>query len=160
MFIHETAVQRQVPPFGVSDRAIKETVQTTLERIARQGEITIVCVDEKTITAINDQYRGKNKPTDVISFGYTDDDPDAPIVLGDIFLCIPILQKQAQEAGISKREECLRMLIHGVLHICGYDHMNQDDAIRMFTVQEEILESCLGRTPKGSDVFVARTSQS
>jgi len=101
-------------------------------------------VGERLITSLNRKYRKKNKSTDVLSFsskeGFgVEDDSD----WGDIFICVPIVEKQAKEQKISFKEECLRMIIHGVLHLAGYDHITKKEEKEMFGLQEKILRTCL-----------------
>ena len=105
-------------------------------------DITIVTLDE--IHRINKEYRNIDRPTDVISFE-ADIDEDIPFdeednYAGDIFLCIDKVYEQALSYGHSVEREFAFLLCHGVLHLHGYDHMNEEDEKKMFAKQEEILE--------------------
>ncbi len=90
---------------------------------------------------LNNQYRGKNTTTDVLSFSLQEGISlsGSNNELGDIFISVPQIKRQAHRLHISVREEFIRMLIHGVLHILGYDHEKEKDAKRMFSIQEKFL---------------------
>lgn len=92
---------------------------------------------------LNRKYRGKNRPTDVLSFSRLEGGPPAgPVVdVGDIVLCPSVIRIQAREFGVPYHEELARMLIHGVLHIFGFDHeRSKAEATRMLRLQETLLK--------------------
>ena len=99
--------------------------------------------------AMNRQTRGIDRPTDVLSFNPAEAPvawprfPGAADDLGDLFLCVPYIRRQARRFGVPYREEFLRMLVHGVLHLLGYDHTTKKDAQRMFAVQEATVQERL-----------------
>ena len=88
------------------------------------AELSILFVGDKKMTELNSAYRGKNKTTDVLSFeaGIPVDIQEGPHILGDIVISIPKAESQAQTANIEFYDELCRLLIHGVLHLTGYDH--------------------------------------
>ena len=104
----------------------------------------IIIVNEDKIHEINKKYRNIDKPTDVISFALEDDDTminlDDIRVLGDIYICIEKVISQSKEYGHSFERELTFLAIHGLLHLLGYDHMNKEDEIKMFSKQEEVLK--------------------
>jgi probable rRNA maturation factor len=71
---------------------------------------------------LNARYRGIAKPTDVLSFPMIEADSDSPAILGDIVVCVPKVLSQAKEYGVAFYDELLRLLLHGLLHLLGYDH--------------------------------------
>ncbi len=86
---------------------------------------------------MNHQYRGRSGPTDVLSFS-----PVEGGDLGELAFCMEVLKRQALAAGHSLREEILMMLVHGFLHLLGYDHETSErDACRMFRLQAKLLGS-------------------
>lgn len=104
--------------------------------------VSIHLVDEKKIKTLNKEHRKINKVTDVLSFplceiGEIGDRRYKEV--GDVFLCIPRIKKQAKEYGVSFEEEFRRMLTHGVLHLLGFDHQDKKEAKRMFDLQEKII---------------------
>ena len=102
----------------------------------------IIIVDDCYIHDLNKQYRGIDRPTDVISFALEDDktfiDMDFK-VLGDIYISIDTAKKQALNYGHSLKRELSFLTIHGILHLLGYDHQNEEDEKKMFDLQELIL---------------------
>lgn len=103
----------------------------------------IIIIDNSTIHEINKEYRGKDAPTDVISFALEDDktviEPDGVRILGDIYISIDKVHEQALEYGHSFKRELSFLAVHGLLHLLGYDHMEKKDEEIMFKKQEEVL---------------------
>lgn len=119
------------------------------ENINDEAEISINFVTNNEIQEINRDYRGKDTPTDVISFAMQesvegeleiiDEDMDIPETLGDIIISIEKAKEQAEEYNHSYERELGFLAVHGLLHLLGYDHMNEQDEKKMFARQEEIL---------------------
>ena len=92
------------------------------------------------IQVINNTYRGKNMPTDVISFAYNETENFGPVnVLGDIIISIDRVKEQAEDYGHSVEREFYYVLCHGMLHLLGYDHIEENDKKIMRKREEEIL---------------------
>ncbi|TDW14678.1 putative rRNA maturation factor [Breznakia blatticola] len=112
--------------------------------------VSVIFVDDKQIHEINQSYRNIDRPTDVISFALLDD-PDFllpemdEIELGDIFISIDTCKRQAVEYGHSFKRELCFLFTHGLLHLFGYDHMNEEDETKMFTLQREILDEIVDK---------------
>ena len=107
------------------------------------GVVNIIIVDNKKIKEINKEYRNIDRETDVISFALEDDNTfiELPIrVLGDIYISIDKVKSQASEYGHSEVREICFLTVHGILHLLGYDHMNKDDELVMFSKQDRILD--------------------
>ena len=105
--------------------------------------LNIIIVDNEYIHKINREYRGVDRETDVISFALEDDDTfvKLPIrVLGDIYISIDRVKSQALEYGHSETREISFLTVHGILHLLGYDHMNEEDEKKMFGLQNELLD--------------------
>lgn len=119
------------------------------EKIAQEAEISINIVTDSEIQEINRNYRGKDSPTDVISFAMQEtiegemeikgDTVDFPLILGDIIISIDRAKEQAAEYNHSFAREMGFLCVHGLLHLLGYDHMNEADEKIMFQKQDEIL---------------------
>jgi probable rRNA maturation factor len=110
-------------------------------------ELSINLVGEGRIKALNKKYLGKNRKTDVLSFPLTGRrDVKLPqkssiIALGDIFICLPVAKKQALEKGESLDQRLALLVIHGLLHLLGYEHeKSSEKAKEMYQLQEEILK--------------------
>ena len=95
-------------------------------------ELSIALVDIAEMTQLNSEYRGKEGPTDVLSFECDElcdvIDPDEPIMLGDVVIAPEVAEAQAAEFGHTVEEELNLLLVHGVLHLLGYDHEDDADA--------------------------------
>lgn len=110
--------------------------------------ISVSLMDNENIHVLNREYRGIDRPTDVISFAYLDNDPnkdlyfkgDTTVVLGEIYISIPKAIEQAQQYNHSLKREMSFLFVHGLLHLLGYDHMNENDEKIMFDLQNKILE--------------------
>ena len=127
----------------INAEIIKKIILKVLRRMkCKKGEVSVNFVTENKIKAINKIYRKKDKITDVISFSAQEgervgDEKD----LGDIFICLKKIKKQAKEYGVSWEEELVRMLVHGVLHLLGYDHQSVRDEKEMIGLQERIIKT-------------------
>lgn len=104
---------------------------------------SVVFVGDEEIHEMNREYRGVDRVTDVISFAFEDNNDlvyNDIRMLGDIFICIPQMKRQATEYGHSEKRELSFLAVHGILHLLGYDHMNEEDEKVMFALQELILD--------------------
>jgi len=109
---------------------------------------SLVLVNSETIQTINRDYRHIDKPTDVISFAYNDGIEaynDFSEEIGDIFINLDYVNKQAIDYGHSPQREYLFLITHGILHLLGYDHQNPEDEKIMFDLQKEILNDIAPR---------------
>lgn len=114
-------------------------------------EISLTFIHNPQIRKLNAQYRGVDRATDVLSFALEDDSDDSPILLdpelaaqipenlGDLFISIDKVAEQARFLGHSADRELGFLIVHGFLHLNGYDHEQKDDEEKMFKLQEEIL---------------------
>ncbi|AGN37153.1 rRNA maturation RNase YbeY [Bacillus paralicheniformis] len=117
------------------------------EGVADGAEVSVTIVNNEEIQKINKEYRGKDYPTDVISFALEEDGEgeieiigaDMPPVLGDIIISADKAREQAEEYGHSLMRELGFLTVHGFLHLLGYDHMTEEEEKEMFTKQKDIL---------------------
>lgn len=126
--------------YSYLDRVIKRTL---MKEKAVASIFSIIFVSAEEIQTINKTYRQIDKVTDVISFAFEDNKDDFMLenrVLGDIYICIPRMISQAKEYGHSETRELSFLVVHGLLHLLGYDHMNKEDEEKMFGLQKEILD--------------------
>ena len=134
-------------PFnGISEGDIVSKVTKALEILElKDVEITIILTDNKYIQNINNEYRKKNKPTDVISFANRDN--PFPLInedtedLGDIYISLQKALEQGEEFSITLKEEMNRLLVHGILHLIGFDHeKSKSEEKKMSSKEEEIFQ--------------------
>ena len=124
------------------------------ENVQDGSELSVTFVSNERIQEINREYRDKDRPTDVISFALEEMGEGEleivgdgiPRILGDIIISIPKAREQAEEYNHSFMRELGFLAVHGLLHLLGYDHMNEQDEKQMFDRQKEILDGFgLGR---------------
>lgn len=123
---------------------LNEVIKNTLEEEQVKNPVfSITFVDKKKIQELNKNYRHIDKVTDVISFAFEDSEffNTEVRVLGDIYICIPKMIEQAKEYGHSEKRELSFLIVHGILHLLGYDHMTKDEETIMFQKQEMILNA-------------------
>ena len=121
-------------------------IETTLDNLSIEDDIEMSCllVDDQRIHEINREYRHIDRSTDVISFALEDSEQfyveGLARNIGDIFISVDHAIAQAEEYGHSLRREMCFLFTHGLLHLLGYDHMNEEDEKEMFGKQKEILD--------------------
>ncbi|ARJ75745.1 MULTISPECIES: rRNA maturation RNase YbeY [Bacillus amyloliquefaciens group] len=118
------------------------------EGVQDQAEVSVTIVTNEEIREINRDYRGKDTPTDVISFALEEEGEDEveivgadmPTVLGDIIISADRTKEQAEEYGHSFMRELGFLAVHGFLHLLGYDHMTKEEEEEMFSKQKDLLD--------------------
>ncbi len=143
----ECLVYHTVDKIGMGKGRIKKTVFHVLNKTKQQqAMISLHFIGDKRMRNLNLAHRGKDKVTDVLAFSTKDgcgikhkEEKD----LGDIIICIPQVRRQAKEYKVSFQEEFLRIVIHGVLHLVGHDHIKKADARKMFSLQEKLVKDLL-----------------
>lgn len=116
-------------------------------RLRSVKEVGVRFVSLAEIRQLNRSYRRMNRPTDVLSFSTADarlplrSPFSSPAYLGDLVVCPPYAAKEAKRRGIPLQEELVRLLAHGTLHLAGYDHAKKADELKMFSLQERIVDA-------------------
>lgn len=108
-------------------------------------ELTVTCVDGELIAALNRQHLGGDGPTDVLAFPIdapADVVPGVPGLLGDVVVCPAVAHRQAGDHGRSADGEVDLLVVHGALHLLGYDHAEQAERTEMFALTDALLASC------------------
>jgi probable rRNA maturation factor len=130
-------VKSQVDP-----SLLKEAARITLEhqRISPDISLTLVISDDDHLQQLNQKFNDIDEPTDVLSFSanHVDPDMDAPY-LGDVIISFPRAHEQANKIGHSVESELQLLIVHGVLHLLGYDHSTAEEKAIMWAAQSEIL---------------------
>lgn len=129
----------------VSRSVIEQTIFFVLKKEKSPGSMSVHLIGDSAMKKMNQIHRGKNKTTDVLSFAATEGHwpGKTESELGDIFISVPQIKRQAKIWEVTAKEEFLRMLIHGTLHILGYDHVEEAEAKIMFGKQEKYLGALL-----------------
>lgn len=130
------------------DRILKFAAQ--YEKLDGNYELSITFTTDEEIQIINREYRGIDRPTDVISFALEEESEGEiafervegmPILLGDLIISLDTMRRQAAEYNHEEKRELGFLALHGFLHLLGYDHMTEEDEKEMFGRQDEILQA-------------------
>lgn len=137
---------RQPSPLPRSIRALAQAVLTAAGEA--DAELSLEIVGDGRMRRLNREYRRQDATTDVLAFAMREARAPVPTVLGDVVISLPAAARQAAARGHELEREVATLLVHGVLHLCGYDHeRSAREAERMFRRQRAILRK-LGRIPK------------
>lgn len=134
-----------LPYLGIKKDYISSVSEKTLEHTGTDNvSVSVILTDNETIHEINREYRGKDRPTDVISFAYRDEPFPSPDdmteELGDVYISLEKANEQAAEFEVTLQEEVKRLLVHGLLHLLGYDHeRSPEDEKEMQDLEEKII---------------------
>lgn len=140
--------------YPVSDEALIRAVMTVLQlhEVDPQTEIAVVITDDEEVRSLNSQFRGVDSPTDILSFPADEPPiviPDEPPYLGDLIIAYPYAKAQAERVGQDVNDNLSLLVVHGTLHLLGYDHdtpenkaemwAKQADALRVLGISESLL---------------------
>ena len=135
-----------IPEALEADLTKAMNVVAELEALSPQTEVDITLVDDAVIHELNRTYRGIDRPTDVLSFALDEgeeepevDDDEIEHLLGDVIISAPTAVRQGEEYGHGLEREMTYLAVHGMLHLLGYDHMEEKDKLIMRKREEEVL---------------------
>ena len=139
--IHASGLPEGLDFAQLADRAVEHSL-LALDLKDANSELSVLVTDDAQIQELNAQWREKNKATDVLSFPASDlavGDKPGPM-LGDIVLSMQTIEREAKGAGIGTDDHLTHLIVHGLLHLLGYDHENDVDAEKMESLEKVILE--------------------
>lgn len=113
--------------------------ESSLAGFRLAASVAIRVVDEEESQDLNHRYRGRNRPTNVLSFPAEDLPGEWANFLGDLVICAPVVREEAEAAGIPHADHWAHLTIHGCLHLLGFDHESDDEAERMEALETELL---------------------
>lgn len=136
--------QASEAPFKISAQELTDWAEAALNAVSTQAgeacyELTIRIVDEAESQALNHEYRGKDKPTNVLSFPFEVPEHVELSLLGDLIICQQVVEREATEQGKTNQAHWAHMVVHGVLHLLGYDHIEDDEAEEMEAIEIDVL---------------------
>lgn len=130
---------------GPSEKSLGDLIRSLRDRLAPHAMgVSITYVDDRGMKKLNREHRGKNMTTDVLSFPTEAGKGEFPH-LGDIVISLPVAEKMAKKLSVSRRREVETLVIHGFLHLCGYDH--EKDNGEMLALQSQLEQELLGEAP-------------
>jgi probable rRNA maturation factor len=148
-------MQSQVRRFTFDQAHLKRSARAILADVGEpSAELGILFVGDQRMQGLNRRYRGKDRTTDVLAFAIREATtvPHVsyfpPNMLGDVVISAPTAWRQAKEARQSFDEEIVRLLVHGILHLCGYDHERSEKEARRMYRRERMILRLLARLPK------------
>ena len=119
---------------------IRAWAAAALEVQSEPCELTIRVVAEDEATHLNETYRGKHGPTNVLSFPFESPPGVETDLIGDVVICMPVVACEARQQGKTLQAHCAHMVVHGALHLLGYDHVECDQAQQMESLECVVLE--------------------
>lgn len=134
----ELTIQKELAKDEKAGLPSKTKVRRWIEAaLGADAEITVRFVGEVESRALNMEFRQKDYATNVLSFPYAEE----PLVVGDLVVCWPVVVREAQEQGKTLEAHAAHMIVHGALHLQGWDHENEEDAEEMESLEREILST-------------------
>lgn len=138
---YRLALQQATKCYPIPSRYyFKRWIAKTLNRRKKNAEVVIRIVDEAESAALNYTYRNKKKPTNVLSFPFEQPANIKLPLLGDLIICAPVIVKEAKQQNKPSLAHWAHMVIHGTLHLLGYDHIKSKDAIVMEKIEVKLLK--------------------
>jgi probable rRNA maturation factor len=139
-------ISKSVKSIGLSQSIVKAVIETTLKTVCRhKADLSVHFIGDHKMRSLNRDYRSIDRTTDVLAFAMQEGEVFDKVDLGDIFISVPQIKRQAKKLGVSFQEELSRMLVHGILHLCGYDHIKKNDYKIMIPLQEKILRTVISK---------------
>jgi probable rRNA maturation factor len=129
----------------LSEETVRRAAQAALRNEGHSGQVTIVITDDDNIRELNRDFLGKDSTTDVLAFAAQETAdpfvaaPEADEYLGDVIISYPRALAQAKQFGHSPKEEVHLLVVHGILHLLGYDHATEDEKLLMWSRQDTVL---------------------
>ncbi len=135
--------------FEIDGEKIGKSLDYFIKRINLDGNFSVTFVSDEEIEELNREYREKDEPTDILTFALSDGDefpnPEGEKELGDVFISLESMRRNAREFEVPDDEELERLLLHGLLHLSGMDHKSNDfSSEEMLLLQEKILREKRG----------------
>ena len=122
------------------EQSMKRWVSAAIVSKTGDTELSIRIVDERESQELNQTYRGSSGPTNVLSFPFDAEIPEPLPLIGDVVICAPVVAREAEQQNKELKAHWAHMIVHGVLHLQGYDHQNDTEAVIMETLESEIMQ--------------------
>lgn len=123
-----------------SESEFHQWASHAIENFQQQAELTVRLVDEAESQQLNSDYRGKDKPTNVLSFPFEAPPGIELDLLGDLVICRQVVEREAEEQNKTLSAHWAHMVVHGCLHLLGYDHIDDSEAEEMESLETEIMQ--------------------
>lgn len=134
-------VQKVAEGSSPEQEQFEQWVDAALKHLDEDCELSIRVVDSEESAELNSSYRGKSGPTNVLSFPFDSPVPMEPRLLGDLIICVPVVEREAIEQNKLLNNHWAHLVVHGCLHLLGYDHIEDDEAEQMEALEISILQT-------------------
>jgi len=135
--------------FAVRQASLVRVIERVLAAVGEaQSELSVELVGDPRMRLLNREYRKQNRPTDVLAFPMRESDNPCPTLLGDVVISVPTARRQASKDGRSLDDELATLLVHGVLHLCGYDHERNEKEAALMRRRERAILKTIGPVPR------------
>jgi rRNA maturation RNase YbeY len=142
-------MQSQVRRLTFDQAGLNRLARTILSDVGEgSAELGIMFVGDQRMRGLNRRYRGKDRTTDVLAFATREALYSSAELLGDVVIAVPTAARQAKQGQRSLDEELMVLLVHGILHLCGYDHERSEKEARRMNRRERMILRSLVRVPK------------
>jgi probable rRNA maturation factor len=141
-----------------SETNLRRWIGAALPAVERDFEVSLRLVDEEEIRTLNSTYRHKDYATNVLSFPADLPEELALPLLGDIVVCAQVVMREADEQGKTAEAHWAHMLVHGTLHLLGYDHIDEDEALEMEALETKIITGLGFDPPYETQAHFAETT--
>ena len=136
--------RKSIPKFNENIRqAIRKTFKSVLKKANPDYELSILLTSNNEIKKLNKKYRRINKMTNVLAFPMNDEISENKKLLGDIVISLEAITNEAKKYKISRRKYLCKMIIHGLLHLLGYDHIKDHDFHEMNKIEKEVFKKII-----------------
>ena len=134
-----TLNENSLPKLSAIEKWVRMAIVNGASENKEEAELTVRIVESNESQALNHQYRDKNKPTNVLSFPFQNPPGITLPLLGDLVICKSVVENEATQQNKTLTEHWAHMLIHGTLHLLGYDHIDQQEADEMEDLESKLL---------------------
>lgn len=142
-------VRSQLRRVRIDQSRLTRLAQATLSLVGeRTADLGVMLIGDRSMRRLNRQYRKKDRTTDVLAFSMREAPASPSTFIGDVVISVPTAAKQANQLGRSLDEELIVLLVHGILHLCGYDHERSERDARHMQQRERWVLRRLGRIPR------------
>lgn len=131
--------EQDLPSVTELEQWVSATINAGCDKQRDEAELTVRIVESEESQQLNHQYRHKNKPTNVLSFPFQNPPGITLPLLGDLIICKEVVEKEAIEQQKPLLAHWAHMLIHGTLHLLGYDHIDEDEAETMESIETKLM---------------------
>jgi probable rRNA maturation factor len=134
-------IQRACSDSTPDETLIQSWAELALQEVVEDCELSIRLVDESESADLNSTYRGKTGATNVLSFPFDTEIALEPKLLGDLVICVPVLRREALAQSKAEADHWAHLIVHGCLHLLGYDHIDDEQAKEMEALETRMLKS-------------------